>query len=227
MAKDNKNDASQKQLQEAASKTEVFFEKNGKTLSWCAIALLAVAAVAFAWYRFIYQPKCAEAQAEMASIEQRFTAVADTADFSAVLYGDGEQYGFEQIISKYGSKAGKAVYLYAGICALNLGEYDQAVSYLKKYNGKEEIMASRALKLTGDAYVGLGKLEAALGCYEKAATACSNVYAADALLNAGVVCEELGKTDKALKYYKEIKESYPQSMEAVEIDKYISRIESK
>ncbi len=53
------------------------------------------------------------------------------------------------------------------------------------------------------------------------------MFSAAYLLKAGAVCEELGDNAKALSFYKEIKEKYPQSMEGYEIDKYISRIENK
>ena len=39
--------------------------------------------------------------------------------------------------------------------------------------------------------------------------------------------EELGNNDKALACYNRIKDQYPQSVEGYDIDKYISRIESK
>ena len=54
-----------------------------------------------------------------------------------------------------------------------------------------------------------------------------NVFAAEYLLKAAAVCEELGNSDKALKLYENIKENYPQSIEGYDIDKYISRIEAK
>jgi hypothetical protein len=40
------------------------------------------------------------------------------------------------------------------------------------------------------------------------------------------VAEEMGNTDKALAYYKEIKDKWANAPEAAEIDKYISRIET-
>ena len=80
---------------------------------------------------------------------------------------------------------------------------------------------------TGDAYVGLEDYKAALGYFEKAAAKADNMFAATYLLKAAQVCEELGDTDKALSLYKQIKEKYPQSIEGYDVDKYISRINSK
>ena len=53
-----------------------------------------------------------------------------------------------------------------------------------------------------------------------------NLFAASYLLKAGIVAEEMGNKDKALAYYKEIKDKWTSAPEAAEIDKYISRIET-
>ena len=147
-------------------------------------------------------------------------------EYALALNGDGNVLGFAQIAKEYGSKAGKSVYLYAGICELQLGNYESALSYLKKYNGKDAILAARALGCQGDAYVGLEKYKEALSSFEKAAAKTDNIFAASYLLKAGIVCEELGNKEKALSFYKKIKDQYPQSIEGYEVDKYISRIEN-
>ena len=77
----------------------------------------------------------------------------------------------------------------------------------------------------GDAYVGLEAYKSALAAYEKAAATSDNLYSAEYLFKAGQVAEEMGDTDKALSYYKEIKDQYPQAPVAMDIDKYITRIE--
>ncbi len=53
------------------------------------------------------------------------------------------------------------------------------------------------------------------------------MFAAGYLLKAGVVAEKLGQTEKALGFYKQIKDQYPQSMEGYDVEKYIGRIEAK
>ena len=53
------------------------------------------------------------------------------------------------------------------------------------------------------------------------------MYAAGYLLKAGAVAEELGDNAKALSFYKKIKDQYPQSVEAYDVDKYIGRIEAR
>ena len=222
MAKEIKNENAEAVV-EAVSKTEKFFQENGKLLSTICAAFVVVCAVVFCWYKFAYQPKVNEAQGQMAYAEQNFRA----GDFELALNGDGNALGFAQIIDEYGKKAGKAVYFYAGVCELQLGEWEQAIKYLESYNGKDAILAARATACIGDAYVGLEDYKKALGYFEKAAAAADNMYAAGYLLKAGAVSEYLGDDAKALAFYKKISEQYNESIEAYDIEKYIGRIEAK
>lgn len=208
---------------EAVSKTEKFFNENGKLLSIICVGVVVVCAAVFCWYKFAYQPKVEEAQGQMAAAEQTFRA----ADYETALNGDGNVLGFAQIIDEYGAKAGKSVYFYAGVCELQLGNWEYAIKYLEAYKGKDEILAARATACIGDAYVGLEDYKKALGYFEKAAATVDNVYAAGYLLKAGAVAEKLGDNAKALSFYKKIKDQYPQSMEGYDVDKYIGRIENK
>ena len=222
MAKEIKNENAEV-IVEAVSKTEQFFEKNGKLLGIITAAAVVLAAAVFCWNKFIYQPAVAEAQGQMAYAEQNFRA----ADYEVALNGDGNVLGFAQIIDEYGKKAGKAVYFYAGVCELQLGNYELAIDNLKAYKGKDAILKARALACIGDAYAGLENYAEALGYFEKAAAVVENMFAAGYLLKAGVVAEKLGENAKALGFYETIKDMYPQSMEAYEIDKYIGRVENK
>jgi tetratricopeptide (TPR) repeat protein len=221
MAKEIKNENAEAVV-EAVSKTEKFFQENGKLLSIICAAFIAVCAIAFCWFKLAYQPKVAEAQGQMAAAEQNFRS----GDYELALNGDGNVLGFVQIIDEYGKKAGKAVYFYAGICELQLGEWEQAIKFLQSYKGKDTILSARATACIGDAYVALEDYSKALTYFEKAAEA-DNMYAAGYLLKAGAVAEELGESEKALAIYKKIKDMYPQSMEAYDVDKYIGRIEAR
>jgi tetratricopeptide (TPR) repeat protein len=211
----------QQNVAEAVSKTELFFQKNAKLIYGCVAAILLIALAILAYNRFLLQPQKEKAQAAMFQAEQKFAA----GDFELALAGDDNIMGFEEIIDTYGAKGGKSVYLYAGACALQTGEYDKAVNYFKKYNGEDKILLARAQGGIGDAYVGLEDYKNALAAYEKAAATVDNMFAAGYLLKAGQVAEELGDKDKALACYNKIQDQYPQSPEASDIDKYITRIE--
>ena len=222
MAKEIKNEQAEAVV-EAVSKTERFFQENGKRLAIISAVFVALCVVVFCWFKFAYQPKVAEAQGQMAIAEQNFRA----GNYEVALNGDGNALGFVQVMDEYGKKAGKAVYFYAGVCELQLGEWEQAIKYLEAYKGKDAILAARATACIGDAYVALEDYSKALGYFEKAAANADNIFAAGYLLRAGIVAEKLGENAKALSFYKKIKDQYPQSMEAYDVDKYIGRIEAR
>ena len=223
---DLKEQERQERVNETVSRTDQFFRENKKTIYAILIALLVIGLAIVAFYKFYYQPKSREAAAQMYPAEANFRS----GEFDLALNGDGNVLGFSQIIDDFGAKGGRDVYFYAGLCEYNLGNYQQAIDYLKKYKSDEAITKARALACMGDAYSGLENYKEALRCYDQAIAVddnFSNIFNATYMLKAGVVCEQLGDNAKALSYYKAIKDKYPQSMEGYDIDKYISRIESQ
>ncbi|MEN6619554.1 MAG: tetratricopeptide repeat protein [Rikenellaceae bacterium] len=220
MSKNIKHHDPEESVGEALNQTEHFIERYKKPLIYSMIAIVAIIAIGFAYQHLYRKPQINEAQAQTFVAEQYFRADS----FALALNGDGNALGFKQIIDEYGNNAGKAIYLYAGISELQLGNYNEAITFLKKYDGKDLILQARALCNIGDAYAGLQQNKEAVGYYMKAAKHVDNQYAASYLLKAGIMYEELGEKENAIKAYEEIKVKYPQSVEGYEIDKYISRI---
>ena len=218
--KTDKQALQKEKIEETVSKTEQFYNENKKTIWGCILAAVVIALGVLAYNQFILKPRIAEAQEQAYPAEAAFRG----GDFELALNGDGNSYGFAQVIDEYGNKAGKAMPLYAGICALQLKDYEAAIDYLKKYKGKDPILAARAQSCLGDALVGLERYEEAASQFEKTAAVSDNMFAAGYLLKAGVTYEELGDNAKALALYETIKDKYPQSIEAYDIDKYINRI---
>ncbi len=210
------------QVAEKVSSVENFFNENKKII-WSVLGVIVIVGLGvLCYHKFYAQPQKAEAAEQMFPAEASFRAQ----NYDVALNGDGNVLGFSQIIDQYGSHAGAAAFFYAGVCELQLGNYEEAVSYLSKYNGKDAILKAKALGAKGDAYEGLKKYKEAVACYEKAANVVDDMFAASYLLKAGIACEELGDSAKALTFYKKIKDQYQQSMEGYDIDKYISRIEN-
>ena len=219
--------ASKKQVPEenqavgqAVSGAEVWLKQNGKLLGNTALVVLVVIAALFALNKWYLKPAKQEALGQMFAAERYFAQ----GEFEKALNGDGNALGFAEISAQYGSKAGKIVNFYEGVCQLQLKNYDEAVKCLSKYNGKDAIIAARALCCLGDAYVGAGDSAKGLASYEKAIAKSDNVLAAQYLLKAGLVAEQLGQKEKALGFYQTIADKYPESVEAYDIQKYIYRL---
>lgn len=210
----------QENIEQTVSSTEKFYTENRKIIWGVVIAVVVIGLGSLAYNKFVYQNQCAEARAQAFPAETLF----QNGEYETALNGDGNNLGFADIIAEYGNKAGKAMPLYAGICELRLDNYDSALSYLKKYKGKEPILAARAKACEGDAYVGLGNYSAAVNSFKAAVSKADNVFAATYLLKEGLALEALGRKADALACYETIKDRYPQSIEAYEINKYIARV---
>lgn len=215
-----KEDARQEVIDATVSKAQDWLDNNKKNLYIVIGAVVVAALLVLGYSKFVYQPKAAEAMEQAFPAELNF----QNNEFELALNGDGNVLGFADIIDTYGAKAGKSAYLYAGICELQLGNFQEAVDYLKKYNGKEPILAARAKACEGDAYVGLENYSAAVKCFEEAIAKGDNLLAAPYCIKAGLAYEKLGNNAKALECYKKVQDRYPQSVEAYDVDRYISRI---
>ena len=213
----------QEKINQTVSKTDQFFNENKKTIIGIVAAILVIGLGILAYNQWVAKPRQAQAMEQMFPAETSFAA----GEYDLALNGDGNVLGFKDIIDEFGAKGGKSVYFYAGICELQAGNFEQAISYLKKYKGTDNILAARAMSCIGDAYVGLEDYAAAVSWFGKAADKSDNIFSAACLLKEGVAYEALGQDDKALACYKEIKDQYPNSIEGYDIDKYISRIETK
>ncbi|MCK9304470.1 MAG: tetratricopeptide repeat protein [Bacteroidales bacterium] len=220
MAKNTKHHHPEEKVVEALTQTEQLIEKYKKPLLYSVIVIVIIAAASFAYQHLYRKPRINEAMAQTFVAEQYFRADS----FALALNGDGNALGFKQILEEYGNNSGEAVNFYAGICELHLGNYQQAIEYLKKYKGEDLIMQARAMCNIGDAHAGLQQNREAVNFYMKAAKHVDTPFAAAYLLKAGIMYEEMGEIDNALKAYEEIKTKYPQTVEGYEIDKYIARI---
>jgi len=211
-------------VEEALSKTELWIEKNQKTLWIILIALLVVAFAIFGINKYM-QKRNANANAQIFHAEAAF----EQEKYDIALNGDGNNLGFLDIISTYGStKTGKLANYYAGICYMKQGDYNSAIDYLKKYSNNDQILSAMALGAIGDCYMELGDNTNAANYYGKAANKNPNDFTSPMfLVKEGMTYEIMGNNAKALDAYKKLKKDYPLSNEAFEISKNIANLEEK
>lgn len=208
-------------VEKVLSSTELFFEENQKLLIRIVIAILALLAIFVGTKRFYLMPREKEAQSQMFVAEQYF----ESDSFNLALYGDGNYSGFLNIIDEYKfTRSGNLSKYYAGISFFKLGQYEDAISYLKKFKAKDKMVAPVAAGAIGDALVELGRLEEGLNFYYKAADLSDNSFTSPMfLMKAGQVHEKLGDYANAGKLYERIKKDYPDYARRRNIDKYITR----
>ena len=207
------------------AKAEQFIEKNKKRLTIGAVAVAVVALAIWAYVALVAQPRQVRAAEDMFAAEQWF----NQGDFEKALNGDDQFLGFADIIDEYGNtKSGNLAKYYAGICQLNLGQYNEAIDLLKSYKGKDDFTGAEALMLIGDAYAELENAKDAVNYYEKAAAKANNfIISPTALWKAGMMHITLGNNEAAAKAFQQIKDNYPESPEYSEADKYIAYAENK
>ncbi len=222
MAKNVKNEDGLENVQEALTTSGSWIVKHQNAITWVITAILAVVLVIMTVHNYYLKPKNNEANNEIGKAVVYFAAH----DYQTALNGDDTDcIGFEQIADNYAlTKGGKLAALYAGLCYYNLEDYESAVKYLKKFDSKDLNVAPAAKEKLGDAYVALGELNKAVKCFEKAAAYNNNVIAPISLKKAGLVYLELGNNKAAKKAFQSIKDNYPNSQEAQDIDKYIANI---
>jgi tetratricopeptide (TPR) repeat protein len=221
-----------KSLDEGASKTEAWVEKNQKYILGV-VGAIAIAVLGYiAYQQFIQEPKEIEATNEMFKAQEYYelaqNAAARDSLYNLSLNGGEGKYGFLDIIDNYGStSAGNRARYYAGMAYLNLKDYQQAINFLDKYKGSDEMTGPLAKGAIGDAFVQLGQNEEALKYYEEAASMRTNsVTSPRFLLKAGITALNLGKADAALTHFKAIEENYPEAPEAAKAIIYVGKAEA-
>jgi tetratricopeptide (TPR) repeat protein len=199
------------------------WDKYGKLASYVLLAIVVVVGGFFAYRNLIVEPK--ERQAEEAIFRAEEYYRADSARLA--LNGDNINAGFLKVISKFGgTKAANLAGFYAGSCYLKLGDFPNAVKYLKDFSTPVKQLQERAYGLLGDAYSEQGNKEAAADQYKKAGTYYEQdeLFSPEYLFRSGYLYENMGKTQDAIAMYKLIKDKYPSSQRGADIDKYLARL---
>lgn len=223
MAKnENTNADSLQNVESALSKTEQFLERNQKILMIIIIGIVVVVGGYWAFMKFYKAPLEEEVKSQMFVAERYF----EKDSFNLALNGDANYPGFLQIIEDYSStKAGNLANYYAGICYMNLKDYDNAIEFLNDFSTDDVLLAPIAKGAIGDAYMEKGEVEKAIQYYKEASTTKKNEFATPIFLKKlGQVYEQQGKYKEALAAYQEIYDDFSTSTEARTIEKYIARV---
>jgi len=222
-----------KTLDEGASKTEAWIEKNQKII-FGFVSVIALCVLGYLLYQKYYQePRQLEASNEMFQAQSFYTdalnaTIGQDSLYNLALNGRGGKYGFIDIADKYsGTAAGNQANYYAGMAYLSTKKYQDAINHLDKYKGSDEMTGPLAKGAIGDAFAQLNQLDEALKYYEAAASLRSNdVTTPRFLLKAGITALNLNKAAVALKHFNAITENYSESTEAVKAKTYKGQAEA-
>ncbi|GGA83543.1 tetratricopeptide repeat protein [Puia dinghuensis] len=199
------------------------WDKYGKIASYVLLAVVVIVGGYFAYRNLILEPKEKQATEAMFRAEEYYREDSTR----LALNGDAINAGFLKVISRYGgTKAANLAAFYAGSCYMKLGDFNNAVKYLKDFSTPVKQVQERAYGLLGDAYSEQGKKEEAADQYKKAGTYFEKdeLLSPEYLFRSGYLYESMGKTQDAIAMYKLIKDKYPNTPRGAEIDKYLARL---
>ena len=213
----------QDEINETFTKVQGIWEKFQKQI----LAVVAILVIGVGgWYgynEYIIKPK-EEKAADALFKAQQFFAIDSS---NLVLNGDGQNKGVLFILKNYGgTKSANLCNYYAGVSYLKLGNFNNAVKYLKDFSTPAKQIQLMAYGCLGDAYAELNKKEEAIENYKKAATTFDSDEnnSAEYLFRAALLLETTGKNKEALELYKELKEKFPKTEKGFQVDKYIYRL---
>ncbi|MEQ6121408.1 tetratricopeptide repeat protein [Reichenbachiella sp. MALMAid0571] len=230
MAKKNKNTEAAgndllenpEALAQQFSRTEEFVEKN-KNVVLVVGGLFLVAILGYMFYNYYVGEQDKNAQRDLYQAVYYFEADS----LGRALNGDGNNFGFLEIIEEYGmTNTANLAHYYAGATYLKLGDFDNAVSYLEKFSVSDYLVQARAYSLIGDAYMGLQEYEKAVSFYEKAANYNANKqFTPTYLVKAAIANEKLNNLESAIANYQTILDDYYGATEYSDAKKHKARLQ--
>ena len=210
-------------LAEKFSKTEDFIENN-KTLVFSVVGVIALVIASFFVFKYYVDNQNSIAQAELFQAVYYF----ESDSLELALKGDGNNYGFVEIIDKFGmTEAANLANLYAGAAYLQQGAFPLAVVYLKEFSSDDLLLQARAYSLLGDAYMEQGRFADASEQYDMAADYKPNEFFTPVyLMKAALAYEKLADTAKAKERYATIVDEFKTSNEYQTAAKELARLGS-
>jgi len=209
-----------------------FWTRYNKPLMIVSAVVILVGGGYIGYKKFYKAPRETKAKDAMFKAESYYGAALMSSNpdslIKLALNGDGQNYGFLKVITKYGgTKQAELANFYAGDCYLMLNDNAGAVKYLKDFSTDSKLIQARAYKLLGDAYADQAKNSEAFDNYKKAAhhfpddADNSSEYYHIAAFFAEKILKDKAK---AIELYKEPKEKYPNTRRGFEADKYLARL---
>ncbi|RMH65947.1 MAG: tetratricopeptide repeat protein [Bacteroidetes bacterium] len=201
-----------------------FFEQN-RNLVFIGLGVL-VAVVLFAIGLVFYQHNQEQkAQEALAAI----VPVYEAGNYQQALDGTPETMGLLAVAEEYGgTDAGNLARFYAADAAYKTGNYELAAELFRAFDKEKNLIGASALAGEADAYVALGRPADAAPLYLRAARLYDDPLSSPLyLLQAGLAFEQAGEYDRAREAFEAIREDYPDSPQAAEVDLYLARVAAR
>ena len=223
MEKQNTQQPEAINIEEVVGKSEAFINKYKMQIVMAIAAIVVIVVGSMMYQTYVSEPRTKEASEAIFQAQNYFAAQ----EYEKALNGDDQgNMGFIQIADEFsGTPSGNVANAYAGLALAQSGRYEEAIPYLKAFDGSDKMVAPGVLGALGNCYANTGDLSAAVSKFiEAAKVADNNTVSPYCLMQAGLIYEKQGNKAEALKVYTQIKEKYFASVQAESIDKYINRV---
>lgn len=220
-----------KSLDDGSSKTQVWVEKNQNKILTIVGLVVIVLASYYAYTNFVIEPNEINAANEIYFSQQKYEEALTSENdsiFDIALNGENDNLGFIELADRFsGTKAGNLANYYMGMIYLKKNDYQNAIKYLSNFKSNDIMLSSISVGSIGDAFSELNQYEEAYEFYTKAHEVSENNYTTPIyLFKSAIVALELGKFSSAFDNFTKIKFEYSESLQAKNIDVYISKAEA-
>jgi tetratricopeptide (TPR) repeat protein len=199
-----------------------FYEQHKKNIS-TGVTIIAIAVIGFFAYQQWYKAPNEENANKALAMPQLYFQIDS---LNLALNGDGKNLGFAKIQTKFsGTAAGNLAHYYAGICQLKMGDFKGAVKSLGEFDGKGTVLASQAYGAIGMAYMEQNDKAKAIEYFKKATANKEDVLVTPLYLyHLGIAYQANGQNNEAKEAFKRIRDEYPRSLYARDMDKELARL---
>jgi TolA-binding protein len=193
-----------------------------RTIVYGAAAVVVFVVLAFIALSFMQAAKQQEALDEMAVAVTAYEA----GSFQTALDGTANNPGLLDIIDDYGSTdAGNLARFYAADAYFRLGNYEAALPLFRDFSKGGNLLGASAVAGEAAILESQGDNARAASLYSRAAT----MYSSDAtspgyFMAAGRAFEAAGERADARRAYERVRDEYPDSQEARDIEFYLARV---
>ena len=201
-----------------------FVDKNRK-LVYAALGGLVVVVLLVLGYVYHLNRQQARAVDLLGGVVQLY----EEGQYRQALDGEEGRPGLIEIADEYGrTDAGNLAAFYAGDALFRLGVYDEALAYFRSFRSERSLIGASAIAGQAAVYETRGELARAGELYQRAALHFeSDVRSPEYLVRAGQVYEEAGEYDRAEEAYELIRERFPESSLAENVEFHLARVAAR
>lgn len=210
-------------LQNSYAKLQEFYENNRNSIVGGAVAVILAIGLSIGYYYYSSAQE-QEAQELMAQAESYYL----NAEYEKALTGSDEDFtvGFEQIISNYsGTDAANLATYYAAVSEYNLGNTQEAISYMDEFEVPDGILGVAPLSFKAVLQTEIGNHADAADLYVQAAEHDENESTTPYnYIEAAHAFDDAGNSEQAREYAQKVVDDYPNSNVTVKAEKLLGKL---